>query len=138
MEAQRPRPVPNADTRPYWDAAKSGVLSLPRCADCGRVICPPKPACPTCRSIALDWVTLSGRARLKGWSRIHIAAIPGRDGPITVVEATLAEDERAVLIALDETGAAQTLAPDAPLLIGFQDDPNGFAYPVVTPAGEVG
>lgn len=134
MEAQRPQPTPNADTRPFWEAGRDGVLSLPKCADCGRIVCPPKPACPTCRSTALDWVTLSGQGWLKGWSRIHITAIPGREPPVTTVEVTLAEDPRAVLVALDEDGVVDGLAPDAPLTIAFVPDPNGWSFPVVRPA----
>ena len=31
----RPIPVPNEWTRPFWDAAKQGVLALQRCQACG-------------------------------------------------------------------------------------------------------
>ena len=131
MEKHRPQPSPNADTRRFWDAGRAGGLSLPKCRECGRIVCPPKPACPSCRSGALDWVTLSGRGRLKGWCRIHIAALPGREPPVTVVEVSLEEDPRATLVALDEDGVVETLAPDAPLTLTFRPDPNGFSFPVV-------
>ena len=134
MDAHRPHPIPTADTRPYWDAAREGRLSLPRCRDCGRILCPPKPACPTCRGTALDWVTLSGRARLKGWCRIHIAALPGHAPPLTVAEVTLEEDPSATLVALDEAGVTEALPPDAPLAIAFAPDPNGWSFPVLRPA----
>ncbi|WP_238366873.1 Zn-ribbon domain-containing OB-fold protein [Mesobacterium pallidum] len=138
MKATRPQPIPTADTRPFWEAGQRGVLSLPECADCGRIVCPPRPACPSCRGTALNWATLSGRGTLKGWSRIHIAAVPGREPPVTVVEVTLVEDSRAVLVALDELGVVQDLPPDAPLTIGFVRDPNGWSFPVVRPADQEG
>jgi hypothetical protein len=31
----RPIPVPNEWTKPFWDAAKRGVLALQRCQTCG-------------------------------------------------------------------------------------------------------
>ncbi|MEC7762159.1 MAG: zinc ribbon domain-containing protein [Pseudomonadota bacterium] len=136
--AKRPEPVPNADSRPFWDAAREGILRAPKCRACGRISFPPKPACPTCRGTAFDWVDLSGRGTLKGWSRIHIAALPDRDPPITVVEVMLAEDARATLVALDDTGAVEGLAPDAPLVIGFIEDANGWSYPLVRPVGAEG
>lgn len=137
-DLKRPEPVPNDDSRPFWEAAREGVLRAPKCSACGRVSFPPKPVCPSCRHSALAWVDLSGHGTLKGWSRIHIAALPDRDPPITVVEVTLAEDARATLVALDDTGAVAGLAPDAPLVIYFTEDANGWSYPVVRPADPEG
>ena len=37
----RPIPVPNEWTRPFWDAAKRGVIELQRCQSCGHFQHPP-------------------------------------------------------------------------------------------------
>ena len=44
----RPLPYPDHLTGPYWAAAREGVLSLPRCEDCGEAHFYPRPACPFC------------------------------------------------------------------------------------------
>lgn len=133
MKNTRPEPVPTDDTRPYWDGARAGVLRLPKCRDCGRIAFPPKPICPDCRSATLDWTDLSGAGTMKGWSQLHIAAIPGREPPVTLVEVALLEDDHAVVVALDPDNIADALATDSPLTIGFEDDPNGWSFPVVRP-----
>jgi len=44
----RPIPVPNEWTKPFWDAAKRGVLELQRCQNCGHFQHPPYPTCVNC------------------------------------------------------------------------------------------
>ena len=127
--AQRPIPAPSAETQPFWDGAKSGTLMLARCCDCGRIPYPPRPRCPGCLSDHLEWTTLSGKAFLKGWTDIHLPALPGREGPICIVECTLAEDPRTVIAMLDETGSVRGCAPDTPLTISMHMDANGWGYP---------
>lgn len=130
---QRPVPVPSAETAPYWEAAKSGVLSLPRCAACGTLSLPPRATCPTCQG-PQDWVVLSGHATLRGATTIHIAALPGHSGQLTVVEAALTEDPTTILIANDPTGTCANLPPDAPLRLTMTPDSNGWSYPTAHPS----
>ena len=44
----RPIPVPNEWTKPFWDAAKRGVLELQRCQSCGHFQHPPYATCVQC------------------------------------------------------------------------------------------
>ena len=48
----RPIPAPNEWTKPFWDAAKRGVLELQRCQSCGHFQHPPYATCVKC--IATD------------------------------------------------------------------------------------
>jgi uncharacterized protein len=48
----RPIPVLNEWTKPFWDAAKRGVLELQRCQSCAHFQHPPYPTCTQC--IATD------------------------------------------------------------------------------------
>ena len=128
-KSSRPCPAPNAETAPFWNGARQGDLSLARCADCGRIPYPPKPRCPACLSTELKWITLSGRATLRGWTDIHLAALPCHTPPTCVVECALVEDPRAVLAMIDEGGTARTSQLDSPMQITFAEDSNGWAYP---------
>jgi uncharacterized OB-fold protein len=130
----RPAPVPDAATGPFWAAAERGVLLLARCSRCDRIPYPPRPRCPECLSDALNWVELSGRASLNGWTEVHVDAGIGRTAPVTIVECALAEDPRSILVALDEGGTVRSCRPDAPLRIRMQPDANGWSYPVVDAA----
>jgi uncharacterized OB-fold protein len=62
-------------TEPYWQAAKEGRLSVPRCAVCGTFRLPPTPFCPECQSQELEWVDLIGRAHVFSFSVVR--GLPG-------------------------------------------------------------
>lgn len=125
----RPTPAVSAESGPFWEGARCGNLRLQRCGDCGRIPYPPLPRCPDCLSDALDWTTLSGRARLRGWTDNHLVAFGERPRPTCMVECALEEDPRAVLVVLDETASVRGAEPDAPLRITFAQDANGWFYP---------
>jgi uncharacterized protein len=65
-------PTPDADTQPYWDGARDGVLLIARCADCGRAHHYPRPFCPFCWSSAVAPEQASGRATLYTHSTVHM------------------------------------------------------------------
>jgi uncharacterized OB-fold protein len=60
----RPMPVPNEWTKPFWDSAKRGVLSLQRCRACRRFQHPPYPTCVNCMAIDLAFEPVSGRGTI--------------------------------------------------------------------------
>ncbi len=51
----RPIPVPDEWTKPFWDAARRGVLALQRCQGCGHFQHPPYATCVNCMGIALKF-----------------------------------------------------------------------------------
>jgi len=56
----RPIPVPNEWTKPFWDAAKRGVLELQRCQSCGQFQHPPYATCTRCVSTDLKFESACG------------------------------------------------------------------------------
>ena len=66
------------------------------------------------------------------WAVPRLPALPGREGPICIVECALAEDPRTVIAMLDETGSVRGCAPDTPLTISMRMDANGWGYPQAT------
>ncbi len=127
----RPQPVATAETRPFWEGAGEGALRLRRCAHCGRLAAPLAPRCVACLGDAFEVETLSGRAQLKGRSVVHLQPLPGREGPLVIVEAALHEDPRIVLIALDEAGVTETALPGAALRLGFGPVEGAHRFAVV-------
>jgi Rubredoxin-like zinc ribbon domain (DUF35_N) len=55
----RPIPVPNEWTKPFWDAAKRGELSLQRCQACKHFQHPPYATCVRCMAIDLAFEPVS-------------------------------------------------------------------------------
>ena len=61
----------------FWEAAEQGELKIQHCAACGNHVFYPRPICPHCWADALEWVTASGKGRLKSFSEIWKPGHPG-------------------------------------------------------------
>ena len=68
---ERPFPVPDRDTAPFWEGARAGELRIQRCADCGRHVFYPRALCPHCLSERLEWVRASGRGTVYSFTVVH-------------------------------------------------------------------
>lgn len=65
---------------PFWRGLDEGRLLHQVCPDCDAAFFPPRPACPTCLSLELDWEEMPARGTLASWTRIRRAA-PGFETP---------------------------------------------------------
>lgn len=74
-----------------------GRLMGVRCRGCGALSALPRAPCPACRGTELEWVELSGRGILEGFTVIHVPPTPlaaaghGRDNPYASAVVRLAE-----------------------------------------------
>lgn len=87
-------PQPTPETAVFWAKAAARELWLPRCLDTGRVFFPPRAASPFTGG-AVDWVRVSGRARLASFVIAHRPA-PGfeAEAPYVIALAELEEGPR--------------------------------------------
>ena len=94
--SDRPLPVPDAATAPYWDAARAGRLAMPRCLDCGQMHFYPRTLCPGCGSERLEWAECSGAGTIYSFTVMHRAPSPAfaADVPYVVAVIALAEGPR--------------------------------------------
>src|SRR5262245_34320339 len=74
MKLDKPVPKPTPETQPYWEGALAGELRIQRCTPCGEFYFYPRPFCPRCTSVDVQWVPVSGRARLHSYVINHRAA----------------------------------------------------------------
>jgi uncharacterized protein len=63
-----PAPFVNPEVKPFWDATAQGRLLLPRCQDCQAFIWYPRPYCPECASLHIEWVDASGRGTIYSYT----------------------------------------------------------------------
>src|SRR6266496_3832241 len=89
----KPLPVPDADTKPFWDACKAHELRAQRCSACGRLRWPPQGFCPSCYSWDHEWTVLSGKGKVESFSVVHHTAIPSFKESIPYVVAVIMMDE---------------------------------------------
>ena len=98
MTALPPKPVADADTQPFWDAAADHRLVVQRCDGCGRWIWQPRPLCPSCGAVDPAWQPVSGNGVVVSWTVIHGPVLPvwEAETPFTVLLVELAEGVRMV------------------------------------------
>lgn len=96
-ERDRPDfPPPPVDSRFFWEGMEQHELRIQRCASCGRLRHPPRPACPWCRSLERDHVVSSGRGVVHSYVVHHHPPVPRRAHPFPVVLVELEEGTRVV------------------------------------------
>ncbi len=92
---ERPYPVPDAETAPFWEAVAAGRLDLQRCRSCSRHVFYPRSLCPHCGGADLDWVTVSGRGTVYSFTVVHRAPAEFQDeAPYVVALVELEEGAR--------------------------------------------
>jgi uncharacterized protein len=89
------KPVPDADTKPYWDGIADGELRLQRCEACGAAVFYPRAVCPHCFGGPLRWFTAAGTGRVYSYTVAHRAFGEFEDQtPFTVALVDLDEGVR--------------------------------------------
>ena len=131
--SSKPVPAPDAETAPFWDAAAEGVLKIQKCAGCGEHVFYPRRVCPPCMSEALEWVCVSGRARIHALTVVHRSTAPFRDDlPFAVAIVELEEGPRMMTRVL--TDAPEALRIDDAVKVHFAPQGDGPPLPFFEPA----
>ncbi len=94
---QRPLPVLDHLTTPFWEGCREHVLRLQKCGACGKAQFPPGPICRSCRSADVTWITGSGRGTVYSWIVVRHpipAEIYAPEVPYVVALVDLAEGTR--------------------------------------------
>ncbi|MGI8336681.1 Zn-ribbon domain-containing OB-fold protein [Actinomadura scrupuli] len=73
---QRPRPEPDRDSAPWWEAVRRHELLVQRCGGCGTRRFPARSVCNRCRSREWDWVPSAGTGRVYSWIVNHQVFMP--------------------------------------------------------------
>ncbi|MHB8680588.1 MAG: bifunctional MaoC family dehydratase N-terminal/OB-fold nucleic acid binding domain-containing protein [Acidimicrobiales bacterium] len=92
----RPRPAITHDNAFFFEGAKAGKLLIQRCASCGKLRHPPRPACDRCRSLEWDTVEASGRGSVFSFVVVHHPQVPAFDYPLPIAVVALEEGTRLV------------------------------------------
>jgi uncharacterized protein len=134
---ERPVPVPDEASAPFWSAAAEHVLTVARCAECGQFTMPPDLVCPHCRTTnpRFEFTPVSGHATVRSWTVVRQAFLPGfeDDLPFVLVDVELAEQKELRLIGRLLDGVEADLHVGDAVVVGFED----LAPAVAVPAFEL-
>ena len=130
--SDKPLPTPNAESRPFWEAAAQGVLRIQRCDACGTAQFPPRAICGHCHAKgAPRWENAGSTGVIASHTTVHRPPSPAfkAEVPYTLALVTLAEGPRILVTLRGE--AAKAPAIGAPVVIRFDPPagPNDIALP---------
>ena len=102
--SERPLPVPDLYTAPYWTGAALGELRIIRCHSCQFYIHPPRPACPRCMSEDVGATAVSGNGSVYSFSVMHNPGNPGFDHQLPYAVVVVELDEQPGLFTIANIG----------------------------------
>lgn len=126
--SQRPHPVPDEVSAPFWDAALVGQLAIQRCTTCGMFFHPPVVQCWACRATSFAWTPVSGRGRIRSFTRVHR---PPFEVEQLVIAAVELEEQRDLLVVANILGACATVG--MPVKVEFERLTETLALPQFRP-----
>ncbi|AEG48285.1 protein of unknown function DUF35 [Sphingobium chlorophenolicum L-1] len=123
ISPQRPLPLPDPLSEPFWAAARRHELHMRKCDACAALAYPPEIACRACGGSEAHFVPVSGRATLQSWTVLHEPPSPGFRDRLPVILAVVELEEQArLLMSADLVDIAPgDLRIGLPLEVRFED-----------------
>jgi uncharacterized OB-fold protein/acyl dehydratase len=128
---KRPRPAVTQDNAFFFEGAREHKLLIQRCASCGTLRHPPRPACPDCRSFEWDTIEASGRGTVYSFVVNHYPQVPAFDYPLAVGLIELEEGTRLVsnIVGVDPA----LIEVGMPVQVEFEDFDDELTLPQFRP-----
>jgi uncharacterized OB-fold protein len=133
MEASLPAPVANADSLPYWNAARERRLLIRRCKDCAQLHFMPRHLCPACWSDRLEWVDAKGTGTVHSYTIVRRAPLPAFAPRVPYVVALIELDEGPRMMANVLGAEALGIRIGSRVTVTFEDRGGGAALPQFVP-----
>lgn len=131
-------PVPDAETAPYWEAAREGRLLIKRCTACGKAFFYPRTYCPACWSADTEWIETSGRGTVYTFTVVHQNDLPPFNERVPYVVAIVELEEGVRMTANVEGIAPEEVRCDMSVRVAFREEPRTeddvVSLPVFRPA----
>jgi uncharacterized OB-fold protein len=130
------QPIVDADSAPFWDAARANRLRLQQCENCARFVYYPRSLCPYCHTTALVWRDVSGLGRIYSYTVSRRPAGPDFESQVPYVVALVQLDEGPRMLTGILTEDIESLQCEQRVRVAFQDIGEGVVLPMfeVVPA----
>jgi uncharacterized OB-fold protein len=131
MTSNKPVPLPDNLSRPFWDAAKERRLAIQRCGSCGYYNHPPRRFCDVCLAQNLRFEPVSGRGVVYTFTVMHQRDVAGfeEDAPFINVVVELIEQQLLLMVSnLPITQRAKVII-GAAVEVDFEDRGDGVVVP---------
>jgi uncharacterized OB-fold protein len=133
VSATSNKPVPVADdlSRPFWDAAKERRLAIQRCGSCGYYNHPPRRFCDACLAQDLRFEPVSGRGVVYTFTVMHQRDVAGfeEDAPFMNVVVELIEQPQLLMVSNLPIADRVKVIIGAAVEVDFEDRGEGVVVP---------
>jgi uncharacterized OB-fold protein len=128
--ADIPIPLPDGDSKPFWDAVAQEKLLIQRCDACQQFVFYPRSICPHCFSDMLSWVEARGTGTIYSFTVVHRAFGPfAGQTPFVVALVELAEGVRMMTRITGSEPGAGAVRIGAPVQVVFVEAGEGVTLP---------
>jgi len=131
-----PVPIPDHDTRSFWEACHEGKFLIPQCRSCKTLRWPPGPVCPSCRSDETEWVSASGRGRVYSWVVARHPANPTMADAVPYIVGLIELDEGVRVVGNVCECDPADVEPDLAVELFFEEAADGLRLPNFRRAAE--
>lgn len=90
---EKPVPIVDPGSKPFWDGVAEKRLMLKSCRACGKPHFYPRELCPHCGSDDLVWIEASGEGEIYSYTVCHRPAGPAFESDVPYIIAIIALDE---------------------------------------------
>ena len=134
MGYDKPLPVINEDTAPYWEYCRKHELRMQKCQQCGYIRFPASIVCPKCHSLEAEWTKLSGKGRVYSFIVYHQVYHPSYKDDIPYAVAIIQLDEGPRMESNITDCKMEDIKIDMPVQVYFDDITDEVTLPKFKPA----
>ena len=129
----KPLPLLNAETQPFWEYCKKHELRMQKCCNCGYIRYPISLVCPRCSSREAEWALLSGKGTVYSFTVYRVAYHPAfkDDIPYVVAIILLAEGPRMESNIIGRN--VEDVRVEMPVTVSFEDVTDQVTLPKFKP-----
>ena len=129
MEAIKPRPTIDPDSKTYWEAAKSNKLMIQHSIDTNEYFLYSKQLTNTQDSINIEWKEVSGLGEIYSYTIIHSPAGPAFANEVPYVVASITLNEGARIISNIITDNIDNISIGDKVRVVFEKQDDEFTIP---------
>ena len=130
----KPLPIVDEDTAPYWEYCQKHELRMQKCSQCGYIRFPVSIVCPKCHSIEAEWAKLGGKGKVYSFIVQRQAFHPGYQNDLPYTVAIIQLDEGPRMESNLEGCKAEDIKIDMPVELFFDDVTEDVSLPKFKPA----
>jgi uncharacterized OB-fold protein len=128
-ELSKPIPIPNEDSKQFWEGCLDNKLLLQKCDSCGHVRFYPRILCTECGSTETTWIQSSGRATVYSHTTIHRAPSPAFKADVPYVLALVTLEEGGRMMTNIVGCKPEDVAIDMPVKVKFEKVSDEISVP---------